>query len=457
MRLQKQQPLTVLAATLVLASLAGPRAFGQEAPKAPTGNTLELGFEERVRSEEWNNIKDFSDGLNDGHLQYRMRTRIWAQYNLGADLELSAGIANENRKLVRPDAAFNGREIFFDSLYAKYRFNADWTAKVGRQNIMKGEGFILMDGGALDGSRTGYYNAVDITRSFGADTLELIALSDPTRDKYLPRLNATDNPKELMRLNEWDEQAVGLYYTGKPAQGTTLEGYYFYKTELHDYRAASNPMFQPDRRLSTLGGRVTQSLGQGWSLAGELAGQSGTQDANPVQKLASKSIGAWAGYARAKKAFEAPWKPSVSLAYIGMSGTDPSSNKIGGWDPLFSRWPAYSELYIYTQAYTEKGVGYWTNTSMWQAEVRVAPCSRLELRGTYYKMAAFQAPAAVNATFGAGKNRGDLYQLRADLKLNGSLKGHVLYEHLAPGSFYAGRDPGSFFRMELSCLFKALL
>ena len=49
MRLQKQQPLTVLAATLVLASLAGPRAFGQEAPKAPTGNTLELGFEERVR------------------------------------------------------------------------------------------------------------------------------------------------------------------------------------------------------------------------------------------------------------------------------------------------------------------------------------------------------------------------------------------------------------------------
>jgi len=34
---------------------------------------------------------------------------------------------------------------------------------------------------------------------------------------------------------------------------------------------------------------------------------------------------------------------------------------------LYSRWPKWSELYIYSQV-PEKGVAYWTNLNMWQAE-----------------------------------------------------------------------------------------
>ncbi len=451
MKMSIPSPLTALARVLFLTALGAPLSA-----QTPSGNSLELGFEERVRSEEWNNIIDHSDALNDGRLHYRMRSRLWATWNLGPDLELAAGIANENRKVVRPDVAYHGREIFVETLYAKYRFNPAWTVKVGRQNLMKGEGFVLMDGGSLDGSRAGYFNALDLAWTFGNSTLEFLAITDPTRDKYLPGLNATDNPKELMRLNEWDEKALGLYYTGAPAKGTTIEGYYFYKTELQDYRAVSNPMFQPDRRLSTLGGRVTHALGQGWSVVGEVAGQSGTQEAHPNGLVAAKTIGAWAGYARTKKAFEAPWKPSLALAYIGMSGTDPHSSKIGGWDPIFSRWPAYSDLNINCMV-PENGVAYGTNTSMWQAEVRLAPCPGLALRGTYYRMSAFQAPAAPSATFGTGRSRGGLWQVRADYQLNESLKGHVQYENLAPGDFYADRDPGYFFRMELIFTFKTRL
>jgi len=120
MNMQTPRPLTGLAVTLALATLAWPAAHGQEAPKpAPAGNTLELGFEERVRSEEWTNIIDHANALNDGHLHYRMRTRAWAVYNAGPDLELAAGFANEDRKVVRPDVAYNGREIFVETLYAK--------------------------------------------------------------------------------------------------------------------------------------------------------------------------------------------------------------------------------------------------------------------------------------------------------------------------------------------------
>lgn len=446
-----------LITTLALAACAWLPVSGQGAPAGPNpGNTLELGFEGRVRSEEWTNIVDHSNALNDDRLHYRMRSRAWAVYTVGSDLELAAGIVNENRKIVRPDVAFNGREVIFETLSAKYRFNADWSAKIGRQSLAKGEGFILMEGGALDGSRTFYFNAATVTRSFSHGSLDFMAISNPSRDHYLPRLNATDNPKELMRLTEWNEQALGLYYTGKLNQGRTVEGYCFYKTELKDYRAATHPMFQPDRRLTTLGGRLTQDLGQGWLVTSELAGQAGTQDANPAVLAPSKAIGAWAGYARAKKSFSAPWKPSFMVGYLGMSGTDPRSNRIGGWDPIFSRWPAFSELYVYTQI-PEKGVSYGSNTNVWQAEVRLSPCAALDLRATYCKLGAFQAPLVADATFGTGKDRGDLWQVRADLKMTSWLKGHVLYEHLAPGNFHAVGDAGHFFKVELSCLFKTIL
>lgn len=58
------------------------------------------------------------------------------------------------------------------------------------------------------------------------------------------------------------------------------------------------------------------------------------------------------------------------------------------------------------------------------------------------------------ATFGTGKDRGDLLQFRADYKINPEWKGHVLYEHIAPGTFYAGQSSGYFLRLEFSYLFK---
>jgi len=448
MQLLSRNFVTALAATL---ALAAPSAYAQ------TPNKLDIGFEERVRSEEWNNITDHSDLVNDGHLHYRLRTRLWGQYSIGSDLELAAGINQENRKVQRPDVAYNGRQIFFDTLSVNWRFSPGWAIKAGRQDIMRGEGLIFMDGNALDGSRSAYYNAIDLSRQLGtASKVEFIAISNPRQDKYLPRLGDPDNPNLVQRLTEWDERALALYYTGREIKDTTLDAYYVYKTETNDYRAPANAMFQPDRHLSTVGGRMERTLSGGWSANGELAYQFGTQAANPAQGLASKAIGAYAGYAHVKKAFDAPWKPRVSLGYIALSGTDPNSNRIGGWDPLFSRWPKWSELYVYSQP-AEKAVGYWTNTGMIEAELRVSPASCLDLRATYYKMSAMEAPGAVTSTWGPGKTRGDLYQLRADLKLNDSFKGHALYEHLAPGNFYQAQDPGYLFRLEVTYTFKTRL
>ncbi|HEX9082188.1 MAG TPA: alginate export family protein [Holophagaceae bacterium] len=417
--------------------------------RAQSPGGLTLGFEERVRSERWNDAVDHDASRDDFHNQARFRSRLWMDWAPRSDLKIVAGVANENRKVVHPDVAYNGREVFVETLYADWRLAPAWSLKAGRQNLMRGEGFVLFDGSALDGSRSAYFNAVDLAWSPGKSTVEFLAISDPGKDQYLPRLNEPSNPAEAQHLNEWDEQALGLYATLREWEGTSLEAYGFLKTERHDFRPVTNPQFQPDRLVRTVGSRLVRDLGGGWTAMGEAAWQWGFQHALPGDPGGDRPIEAWGGYARIRKAFKAAWKPSCSLGYIGLSGDDPRTRRIEGWDPLFSRWPRWSELYIYSQV-PERGVAYATNTGMWEAEARLKPLDRLDLRATWYRMAAFHAPGGAGPLFASGTRRGDLWEVRGDLTLNDHWKGHVVYERLTPGTFYTGTAPGSYLRVEVT-------
>lgn len=417
--------------------------------ETPTPGKLELGFEERVRSEQWNDIIDHDATKEDGRIQDRFRSRLWVDWTPSEGFRVVAGVANENRKIVHPDVAANAREVFVETLYVDWKLAPRWSLRAGRQNLMRGEGFVLFDGSALDGSRSAYVNALDLTWSPGRSTLEFLAISDPGKDQYLPRLNEASSPSEVQRLNEWDEKALGVYFTGREWADTTVEAYGFLKTETHDYRPVTNPQFQPDRRVWTVGSHVVRGLGRGWTAMGEFAWQWGTQQPLPGTAEPSRDIAAWGGYARIRKAFEAPGKPTVSLGYIGLSGDDPRTNRIEGWDPLFSRWPRWSELYIYSMI-PERGVAYATNTGMWEAEARLAPVKHVNLRATWYRMSAFHPAVGAGPLFGTGTRRGDLWEFRGDVAFDDHWKSDVVYERLSPGDFYAGSTPGAYFRVEVT-------
>jgi len=51
-----------------------------------------------------------------------------------------------------------------------------------------------------------------------------------------------------------------------------------------------------------------------------------------------------------------------------LSGDDPDSDDWEGWEPLFGRWPKWSESYIYTLI-NENGVAYWSNMLSLYAKV----------------------------------------------------------------------------------------
>jgi len=449
----------ILSTTILGWLLAAGSLPAQSVTPAPT---LELGAEFRLRWEDWDNNRDFNGtstaAPSDSQVNWRFRGRGWAKWNPTPNLEIMAGIATEPRKITRPDVSKDYREVFFDTLYMDYKFNPDWSVKIGRQNLMLGEGFIVFEGSPREGSRSLYLNAIDITRKFGHSKVEFLAISNPKREKYLPVLNEAPYPPP--NLIEWDEQALGLYYTNQEWKDTTLEGYYFLKTEKNDYRPTGSAGWQPDRTIHTLGSRAVKGLGSGWSLNGEFAYQWGRQDGYSVssytmaERWEGCDIGAWGGYAKVKKSFDPAWKPSVSFGYIGLSGDDPNTSTDENWDPLFSRWPKWSELFVVTQI-NEKGVSYWTNTSLWELEFKCSPASFLDLRGTYYKMSAYEAPFAPSATFGTGKSRGDLWEVRADYRIGPSVKGHLVYEHLDPGNFYAQQDAAFFLRFEIGYTFKA--
>jgi hypothetical protein len=415
---------------------------GQGSQDSGRRNAVDFGFEERIRSENWNQIVDYSDRLYDERRQIRYRTRFWVSVPFGSHVDVFAALNDEFKHQPTPKLTFNADEVIIENLYLDLKniFLKGLSLRIGRQNLSRGEGFVLMDGNPLDGSRSVYFNAFDLSYSFRKSNLEILGVLDPSHDRFLPVIHS-----EKKALAEWDEQALGLYYTDRNHPHTGIESYYLYKKEVHDTRSPASRQFQPDRHLSTAGVRVLRKLGRGFETTGEYAYQWGRQHPNT-------EIRGWGGYCYVKRPFENRFKPYLLGGIWALSGDDPQTSRIEGWDPLFSRWPRWSELYVYSQIH-EKAVGYWTNTGLVQAEAGFSPAGPLDLRFTYYHMNAFHPFAGDPAIMGAGKRRGDLFEARADLKVSNSLKGHVLYENLMPGDFYSGGADGYFLRFELTWAF----
>lgn len=409
-------------------------AAAQQSAEKPS---VEIGVEQRVRNENWNNIFDWSDSTDDQRNQIRYRTRLWAKVPVSSNFEVAVGLNQETNQIVGAKNRFD--EIDFETAYLQVNrlFSNHLSLRVGRQNLMKGEGFILLEGNPWDGSRTIYHNAAVLTYATRKSTLDFIGIYDPAYDRFLPRFH-----DQHRLLQEWNESAVGAYFTHRFSPKTSLEAYHFYKREFRDTRPVTNAQFQPDRHVQTTGARLVRQLRQGLSATGEFAVQRGAQ--HP-----STPIAAWGGYGYLKKTFAAPAKPYVLGGYWAMSGDDPNSkNRIEGWDPIFSRWPKWSELYIYSQ-FREKGVAYWTNTNLWQAEFGAAPIKPLDLRFTWYRMGAYHPFAGSPAVFSNGTLRGNHVQARLGVNLSSQWSGHVLWESQNPGSFYTGRDMGYFLRFEV--------
>ncbi len=426
------------------ATVATDRAAEIKLENKPSIPDAEWGVDVRVRSETWDNIIDFNQPTDDFREQVRFRTRAWLKLPLHQDFEFFVKIANEFRYQPSPSLDISGDEVVFENLYLDFRkvIVPGLSIRVGRQDLMRGEGFILFEGTPGDGSRTQYFNAADIAYQVRKSKVELIGILNPSQEQYLPGIN-----RQVKYLTEWDEQAIGAYYTGRDLKTTDFDAYYFYKKEVNDSRPTTSPLYQPDRHVNTAGGRAVHRFPKSFTGTGEFALQWGAQ--HP-----STSIRAWGGYGYVKRTFGARLAPYLLGGIWALSGDNPNTpNKVEGWDPLFSRWPKWSELYLYTLI-PEKGVGYWSNDRFTQVEGGFSPWKPISVRATWYHHDAFHPHPGTPAIFSSGTVRGDDVQVYGEFVINKHLKGHLLYDAFLPGSFYAGTSSGYFLRGEMSYSFK---
>ncbi|MCK4966470.1 hypothetical protein KAS50_05530, partial [bacterium] len=330
----------------------------------PFKRKLTYGFIERVRNTYFNNIIDYNDDTDDEQHFFRIRTSIWAQAHINPRLTVYAKLTNENRPYLKPDNRdWKLHEIFFDNLYFKLNFGKKTPVSltVGRQNLIYGEGFVMLEGGPNDGSRSIYFDAVKLSVKTKDATIDFLGINNTMREDYLPIMNS-----EEQLLNNQKETAFGIYAVNNKYEDYRIDGYYFYKTE------DSNP----ELKLSTFGGRIARKMKNRYAWTAEYAIQVGTQGENNHTSMG--------GYAYASYLLNQKPNTVFSAGINYLSGDNPDTETNDGWNPIFSRWPKWSELYIYSQIKETGKVAYWTNTISPYVKISVNPSKKLSITGTYY-------------------------------------------------------------------------
>ncbi len=244
------------------------------------------------------------------------------------------------------------------------------------------------DGTPTDGARTEYVNGLDATiRVARHATIEAIAAWDPTHDTYLPVLR--DQHRTLI---EWEERLAGVYFTSAPRPDLQWQAYYVFKREIHDTRPATNPQFQPDRSLSTFGGRVEKAGGTAWTMSGEWAMQSA-----PRCRTRRFVRGAgWPAYSAVSP--RRGRRPSAQRARRCPEALPP---RLSSRDGTRCWRDGRSGAKRFTRLSLRRSV--WRTGRTWgcsKQNVLVTPSPRIGVRATYYHLTAFHPFPGTPLIFG---------------------------------------------------------
>ena len=365
----------------------------------------------------------------------RHRTRVGVTWTTTTELRVRAVLANEffswYRARTIPDFTLN--EIFFDNLYVKWiPDDLPFSVTAGRQNMRFGDGFIIMDGGPLDGSRSIYFNAlrVDVEPAEGHD-VTLFAMHQPVRDDLLPRINDAGR-----RLQEVPIDAAGVHYSCENLP-LGAQAYFLASRSENEIPAhigggtLSKELYTPGIRLS---GAITTAL----HMTAEGAIQLGQWEAayqDEEHSTADYRSWAWHASLRWMPEFMAKQDFTLEAGFYQYSGGLISGGEmvIQNWNPLFGRWPIWSESFIYSLASFRGGIARWSNLA--------APFARMTLRPTQHFILRAMLQHIRHANLGGMAYRepaiGTLAIGQIQLFSGQPVSGHVLIERL----WYTDREP----------------
>ncbi|HSW46892.1 MAG TPA: alginate export family protein, partial [Phycisphaerae bacterium] len=411
------------------------------------------GADARLRHETFINSGKFSRQApnNEEHFQ-RYRARWWTTITPVNDVEFYTRLTWEGRNYCRPlnpgsvghrDWMDERDEVIIDNLYLKLSNigGSPVTLQAGRFDVTLGDGWLVYEGGPLDGSRTYYFDGGRILLDLKdikttVDTYYLY--TDAEGDAWFPKLKDNDIPPFMV---EEDEHGVVVYVTNKSLPKTQIEPYFIYKNGQHEFVNGRRAGIDSD--IYTFGTRVTGDVGDHWRYSVNLAGQFGHKGDQDQCALGSNN--------RLSYLFKDTWKNELYMDYEYLSGDkDSTRGRNEGFDILWGRYPRWDELYGFTFANETRTFDY-TNMHRVSYGWKAMPTKKAEVGLRYDLLFADKKPFENTGIFGDGCFRGQMIVPYFKYTFNSHLFTRVMPFFFFPGDYYAksNNDPSTFFRWEI--------
>lgn len=418
---------------------------------------VEMGLDVRLREVSARNIFGLNDQFGDTaadpgnwnnyHWQ-RYRTRWSTKWALDDDVTFNTRLTWEFWGHCAPDESFNPffseenydfDEALFDIMNVQFRnaFDLPLTLTVGRQEIILGTGWLVLDGTPADGSRTIFFDAIrgtyELTETAKMDLIYIQQYDD--EEEYIKPFNhhAVQNRRHLTQKG--DERGFITYFTNKAESGQQQELYYMYKNDESSDWAEDYSTPGQDADIHTIGGRLAGPLWSSdhWSYSAELAKQFGDRNGNSLQALGTND--------KLMYAFNDKLSNELHTGYEYLSGNDPDSSADEQFDTLWGDWPQYQrggdlQSYIWT---FEGNLGEVTNLHRLGFGHSFKPSKVWTLATDYNLLWADEnsETSNPNMSFSSGDNfRGHMLSGLATFSCCKNFKTHFLLDYFIPGSYY---------------------
>ena len=338
-------------------------------------------------------------------------------------------------------ALTNEFDIELDLAYVQMKeiFYSPLTLTIGRQDLLFGRGFLVgwnpQDPQGIiqadEFTQIQSFDAIRATLDFNPWTLDFVYSKiregntnpEDDRDLYIANVN--------YKFAEYNAVAEA-YYVGDVDRNTIAA----------TAGVGSTGYF--NNETDTIGGRVQFDPISQITLGGELAYQFG--DYRSAIASPTRDRSAWAADVFGEYRWEYPWKPSLGIEYIYMSGEEDlgsgSTQEYGAWNAPF-RGPTYGWIHEYIETYYATAQADDQATSQNHEHICVygsmKPLEDLQLNGSFYYL---WTPERVHQTAGnlASPTEGDELGYEVNTSVVYSYTEDVTFSFMAnwfvPGDFY---------------------
>lgn len=375
------------------------------------------------------NVWDFNDNDDTDNLDlFRTKGSLWTEFKASDDVTGRIQITNQTWGEGTGVGDNTDNKVFLDNAYinVKNLMNLPVEGTFGRQTMIYGTGFVILDGQSQFSSSSIYFDGIKL-RWHITDQLMLDGFYMKDQENNLAN-NANGNAGD-------DQTLSGFYLTNTkcPITGMQQE---LYALNRHD-EAIKKDIWMYGARLSD-----TLANGIDYSLEGAIQ----TGDANATQDQ-----DAWGAKMEGGYTFKnLGWNPRISLGYAFMSGDEAgSAGDNEQWDTFYGGWPQWGDLlawkYLnigpgnalntvygsYDAQSTVAGEAVYSNLRIATLGAGVNPTDKLTLGISYSKLTFDETAPGIDDDFG------DYYQATAKYQYN---------KHLSFGLYGAMLEPGEAFK-----------